>query len=796
MKTFIFIFLLAAVSYSQEFKISGIIRDAGSGEPLPYANILIKDQSKGINSDLKGNYELTLSPGKYELLVSYISYKSETLPVEITDSDLELNVNLVSTDILLQEVSVYAATDKSSAVSSISMQSREMEEISSVFPDVFRSIQALPGVSVNNEFSAKYNVRGGNYDENLVLVNGTQVYEPFHIKEAENASVGIFNMDMMKKVNIITGGFSAEYGDRLSSVLNIEYREGNKERYSGAVSLSLSNFDGLFEGPLTSKGSFILGIRKSYLEYIISMIDYDEPVKPSFYDVQGVVTYNLSDINKLQFKFIHAGDDFKLFPGLTTSAFSSSYNSAQGRVNQSININEFEDDKANYYSNLFDLQSTAFISNDLLLSASLSYYWQIDREDFYYSELYRNDFTVGDYPGLSFFHNSLYEDIYDNELRIRTLEPKISLDIKLNPYYDIKTGFSYLNINYNQELIDKTAQDQKWNYTNFPDTSSLYTNNESNIFPQNIDANSYKLAGYMENIVQVSDRFIINAGGRFDYFDFNKDLTFSPRLSASFKFDDDINLRAAWGHYYQSPIYRQLAYSTPSDTNTQSQKAVHYILSLEKNFSFNNSILTLKAEGYYKKYSDLISTTGHPGGRIYYSRKNDSKGFAEGIDLYATFKLPSYYGWISYGLLTAKEDLLTDSLGEYPRFTDQTHTISFVNDFDLGKQWTLNIRFNYGSGFAYTPRVLRFDLQSNRNIWVDGEKNSDHLPPYKRIDLRVAKEFELFGLQTNLFLDVSNLFNFKNIYGYNYRYDGNGNPYREEVELWPIIPSLGLTVKL
>ncbi len=246
--------------YSQQFKVSGIVRDANSREALPYANISVKDDAKGVSTNADGEYEINLPKGNYQLLVSYIGYKTETIPVELTNKDIQLEVNLVATGVILQEVSVYSTRGNNNAtVSSSSLQSKEMQEISSVFPDVFRSIQALPGIAVNNEFSAKFNVRGGNYDENLVLVNGTQVYEPFHIKEADNASVGIFNIDLMKKVNLITGGFSAEYGDRLSSVLDIEYREGNKERQTGSATLSLIHLDAVLEGPLGSHANYILG---------------------------------------------------------------------------------------------------------------------------------------------------------------------------------------------------------------------------------------------------------------------------------------------------------------------------------------------------------------------------------------------------------------------------------------------------------------------------------------------------------------------------------------------------------
>ena len=780
--------------YSQQFKVSGIVRDANSREALPYANISVKDDAKGVSANAKGEFEIVLPKGNYELLVSYIGYKTETIPVELTDKDIQLNVNLVPTEVILQEVSVYSTRGNNNAtVSSVSLQSKEMKEISSVFPDVFRSIQALPGIAVDNEFSAKFNVRGGNYDENLVLVNGSQVYEPFHVKEADNASVGIFNMDLMKKVNLITGGFSAEYGDRLSSVLDIEYREGNKERQTGSATLSLIHLDGVLEGPLGSHANYILGFRKSYFEYVLSLLDVNKDNRPSFYDVQGVVTYDLSEADKLQLEFIHAGDTYTYNPDDRING-PHSYKGMFAGETSDIYQNQIRHngEDANYYSNLFDLKNTAFLSGSALLKTSLSYYQQIDRENKLESSQYDFNATNSNY----YFYQSLYRSDYHKALEIKTLEGKTSLDYQLNPFYDIKTGFSYLKINYQDNLNAKDVQTYFQNTDQFPDTISLsvdeYNDQEKTV------ASSYKLNGYIENILQLNENTIINVGGRVDYFDFNKDLTLSPRISASYRFGDGLNLRVAWGHYYQSPVYQQLAYSTASDTNTQSQKAEHYIISLEKNFSLSQNpqdIFTLKAEGYYKKYTDLISSERGAYGNITYSRKNDSKGYAKGIDIYASLKLGAYYGWISYGLLFTKEDLLTENKGEFPRYTDQRHTLSFINDFNLGEKWSLNLRFTYGSGFAYTPSYTSYNSTTKSYEWVEGNRNSEYLPEYKRVDVRIGKEFTMFNLPTYIFLDVNNLFDFKNVSGYKYWLDNNGNPYRETIELWPIIPSLGLTVK-
>lgn len=799
-KLFLFFFLFITSHFAQQYEVSGTVLNISTSEPLPFATIIFNDGKNGTTSDIHGSFKLNLDPGSYTLLVSYIGYKIETIKVNVDTTDLNINIKLTSTDVILQEVSVYASDKlENQVVSSISLQSKEMKKITSIFPDAFRSIQSLPGIAANNGFSARYYVHGGNYDENLVLVNSTQVYEPFHLKEVENASIGIFNMDMMKKVSLITGGFSAHYGDRLSSVLNIEYREGNKEKYTGSATVGVAGIDGIIEGPIFSNSSFILGFRKSYVKYIMDIIDYKKYIDPDFYDVQGVFTFNLSDKDKLQIMFIHAGDDFKLGPkksasGSLTGSFRDSRNHLFSSI---INKNTNEDNKAKYYSNLFDIHNTLFISKNALLNTSFSYYGQIDQEDFYYINQYREDLISSGYPQIPLFYSSNYETIFKNNLTIKTLEGKASLDAKPNPYYNIKTGVSYIYIQYRQSLIDKAVNSVYENYYTYPDTVEKIFNDNFNTFPPNISVNSFKVAAYFENVVQLTNNFIVNAGGRMDYFNFNHDINFSPRLNISYLISNGLNLRGAWGYYYQSPIYRQLAYWFEAGSNTQSQKSEQFVLSIEKNISLNSmgSSSTLKLEGYYKKYSDLISSERNPSNRIEYSRKNDSRGYAKGIDLYVSLNLPFYYGWVSYGYLITGEDLLTDNYGEFPRYTDQRHTLSLVNDFNLGKNWNINIRYTYGSGFAYTPDYARYDQDEKKLEWIKGKPNSEHMPPYKRIDLRINREFLLFDIPMQIFLDVNNLLNYHNVMSYTFKYDNYGNLVREENELWPIIPSVGLNIK-
>ena len=782
------------------FKLTGTIRDASTNEPLSFASISVEGTSLGEITDERGRFLIDIQPGDYNLKCSYVGYKTKTIPVSI-QGDVNISITLNSLDVLLQNVTIYAhkqneASDQKE-VSALSVQSEKIKKVTSIMPDVLRTVQLLPGVTSDNEFSAKFNVRGGNVDENLVLINGTQVYEPYHVKEASNASIGIFNTDLIKKMDLIAGGFSARYGDRMSSVVNIDYREGNRENYSGRASLSMTDIDALAEGPLGNDGSFILGARHSYLQYVLKLLD-ETSVNPSFYDLQGVFSYSLAPQHKLSFKFIHAGDNFTEDPNINYygpyNYPASTTSGLQGMLNESWN--DSSESYAQYYSSMLALQSTNILSSRALLKTELSYYNQQESTRYWELSQYRNVFAA---KNVNAFYNNSSIYLNDNNLTIKTLELNTSFDYQFGSLYGIKTGASYLNIFYNRKLTNLRTIDEISNQYHYPDTTRNFRN--ENQFDSNLDSintKSYKLAGYLENIFQFGDNLIFNAGGRFDYFQINKDLTWSPRINLAYKLTPALTLRGAWGFYYQSPIYQQLAYSVASDTNTQSQKSTHYIVSAEYDLisdALNQNFLKIKVEGYYKKYDDLISSTISSDGIISYSKKNDAEGRTTGMDFYFMYSNSWFSGWISYSLLKAEQKMYNDSNGYFPRNTDQRHTISAVADLDLGKNWNVSTRFVYGSGYSYTPSTSVYNSTKKVWEWQPGNPNSEHLPAYRRIDLRISKDFPLFGFSSSVFLDVNNVFNFKNVMSYRYGFYNQGQPKITEIDLWPIIPSIGMTVK-
>ena len=242
----------------------------------------------------------------------------------------------------------------------------------------------------------------------------------------------------------------------------------------------------------------------------------------------------------------------------------------------------------------------------------------------------------------------------------------------------------------------------------------------------------------------------------------------------------------------------QVAYSEPSDTNTKSQSAFHYVLGLEQDFeltSDKSSLLKLRIDGFYKDYTNLISAFFAHSDRLAYSRKNDAIGFAKGIDIYLSLKLNNFLTWFSYSYLESEEDVLEDEFRSYPRLSAQKHTFSWITDINLGKDWSLNTKYFYGSGYPYAKKELYYEAETDEYFWRNQRLNSDYLPAYQRLDLRISKNFVFKNISLKTFLEVSNAFNYKNVRAFDYSYDENGSPQIYEITLWPILPSFGIRIQ-
>lgn len=765
--------------------LRGYVLDNETRQIVPWSSVGVLGTDRGAVSDENGFFELTLPAGTYSLIVSHLGYVTTRESVTLVSGETtNLKLKLVPAAYLLQGVTVYQSQTAAAAdetVSSVAVKSDDVVRMPGTLKDVYRSIKTLPGVTSNNGMSSEFNVRGGTFDENLVIVNDAQVYRPFHIKEAPNGSVSIFNMDMLEKVELITGGFTARYGDKMSSVMNIEYREGADDRLHSQFEIGMLGAVAVLEGPVY-KGSWILGLRKSYLQYILDVMEVKKSVSIDFYDVQGQVTQHLGPGTKLGIQFIHSGDSYADDPGTEDEVkdgfLYDTYYSHYER-------HDYDKEDGNYANNLLSLALSKQIRSTTLLKTVLSHYheyeWETNNE---YEREYSNVRLEPD--GRLYYDFENYEEHEHTRLTIRTTELKQEALTKLHPNHELRVGLNYQLIEYDTEDSEHRLYSWGSNYPAYPDTmmETFTEDRESNLHPT-----SFKTAAYFEDTWNLRAGMLLNLGLRTDYFDFNRDWTISPRVNLSQMTPCGAILRGAWGIYYQSPTHNELRYDYATSHNTQSQRAIHYVLGLEWPVS---SHVKIKAEPYYKQFTDLISFESTQMHREY-SRINDSEGYAAGLDLFLQGNWNRCSGWISYGYLKAREDSLGDSRGEFPRSSDQTHTLAVVGDVNLGKQWSLRLKALYGSGFPYTPDYI---VETQAGVWerVHAQKHSGRLPAYQRVDVRIGRRMQWSRFTLDGFFELVNVFGHENVFAYDWDYD-NGHWDRETITLLPFMPNLGVSLQ-
>jgi len=314
----------------------GTLSDATTGAPVADV-VVMRTDHRGATSDRNGRYAIVLAPGKNVVRWSHVGYRSVTSTFVVTKEDSILhNVKLVQFEILIGEQSVTGERPPMLTIEglgALSVSTTTASTFSGAFSDVYRSMQTMTGVTSNNEMSARFNVRGGSSTQNLFLLNGAQLLEPFHLKEAPNTSVSTINADLVNRIVFSPGGFTARYGNRLSAVLDLEYREGSKEQLAGIGDASLTNVGLTLEGPLSSGVTGIVSGRSSYSDYLTNFLVEGEARHASFYDIQGVVGAD-------PFAGVHLSGTFLISRDKASGYTEGSYGSTVSSVKGDISLSE------------------------------------------------------------------------------------------------------------------------------------------------------------------------------------------------------------------------------------------------------------------------------------------------------------------------------------------------------------------------------------------------------------------------------------------------------------------------
>ena len=731
--------ILSFLGFSQS--ISGTITDE-ENNTLPAVNIAILNTSIGATSLNDGSYNMEVPANKSMVVAySFIGYEIEKirLPMLKRGQNYTLNIQLKAKNTLLNDVIV---KDKKSRKESFNrIKPKHVKILPGSQGGIEAILKTLPGVSSANELSSQYSVRGGNFDENLVYVNGIEVYRPFLIRAGQQEGLSFVNTDMVSSILFSAGGFEAKYGDKMSSVLDITYKRPREN----AASLQLSMLGGSahFEGASKNgRFSYLVGARHKTNEYVLNAMDTKADYIPKFSDLQTFINYELNTNWQISFLGNISKNEYTMIPENRDTEF--------GTLNEALKLTIFfEGKEVNKYETYFGALSTTYQpSTHLNLQFTTSAFQTFEQENFdilgeYWLYQLENNLGSDDFGNIAFDRGvGKYINHARNSLNARVMNFSHKGNYN-NEDLKVDWGFRAQK----EEIEDKISE---WNlidsaFFNYPHPNDNIGGEAdpnqqivmSELLKTQINLSSYRNSGYMQFSKDINN-ITINAGTRGSYWTYNEELLLSPRATIAYAplWEKDIVFRAASGIYYQSPFYKELR--TPEGTlnsNIKAQKSIHYVMGADYLFYSWGRPFKWITEVYYKNLENLIPYKVD-NVRIQYLANDLSNGYAKGIDMKINGEFVSgVESWASLSVMKTEEDIVGDYIinadgssseaGFIPRPTDQRVNFSmFFQDYIPGNpNYKMHLNLIYGTGLSFGP--------------PNSEKHQDvlRIPDYRRVDI-------------------------------------------------------------
>ena len=765
------LFILVSISAfgQKHVKITGYVRDA-DGSPLELVLVQIKNTLNGAMTNEKGYYSITTSPGdSVAVIFSCLGYNKAERILPSLQQDMRLNVQMNYTSIDLGEVVAVGTRYQTST-----LQTMNADRVKLLPDPAGGSIESLvvtfAGVSSSNELSSQYSVRGGSYDENIVYVNGLEVFRPLLIRSGQQEGLSFINPDLTEAVNFAAGGFEARYGDKMSSVLDITYKK--PKLFEGSASASLLGANA-YVGSSIGKFTQITGVRYKTGRSLLKTMDTDAEYQPDFVDLQSYMTYQLAPKWEVNFLGNLASNTFKFTPHKRETNFGTVENAQRFEV---YFPNSRERDKFQTIFGALTLKHNPNEKTELGLQASAFSSKEIETYDIT-GEYWLGDATTENDNNQNALELARYHEHARNRLSstIMNVGHYGSSKIKNNT---LKWGATVQMEKINDRISEWEKRDSA-GYS-LPQTGNG-VNVISNLYSDN-DLSTTRISGYLQDVFKFRTKqgmFTLIGGIRGSYWSYNKEFIFSPRVSLGFipNFDQNLTFRAATGIYYQSPFYKELR-TTVQDAagndiielnkDIKSQRSIHFILGGDYTFRAADRNFKVSADLYYKKLDDLIPYTVD-NVKIRYYGENCAKGHAMGIDVkfFGEF-VPGTDSWISFSLMKAEQtirDMVT-----VPMPNSQGYNVSlFFQDYFPGyKRVKLNLKGVLSGGLPFiAPRTKYEDV-----------KSTFRTPAYKRVDLGFSYQLAggtdaimdrgVFRHLKNIWIgvDVFNLFDIKNVSSY------------------------------
>lgn len=775
-----FVVLISFVCSIAQVKIHGKVTDQDN-KAVEFATVKIKGTALGTTTGLDGGYQIS-APQRDTLVVTFtcIGYNDESRTLIGASGDVTLNMRMRENVKQIGEVEVTEIKKQTGSMQTISADDYKLAA-DATGGSVESLITTMAGVSSSNELSTQYSVRGGTYDENSVYINGIEVYRPLLITSGQQEGLSIINPDLVGAIGFSTGGFTAEYADKMSSALDITYRQ--PEAFEGSLALSLMG-GSLALGQSSKHFSQLHGIRYKRNTSLLSSLETKGEYDPRYFDYQTNLVWNISPKWRMSVLGNIALNDYKFTPENRTTNFGTANDAKQFKVF----FDGHEKDKFQTFFGAYTLGFTpnkrtdlsmivsGFLTNELVSYDISGEYWldQAGSDD-------GNGAVIGGELGVGSYHeharNRLKSSVFDITFKGNT---------------QIKNHLLRYGITFKHEsVMERTREWERRDSAGF----SLPTDPENLKVVYNLaarhDMSSSRFIAFVQDnwrLQHSSGYFNINYGVRMSYWSWNKELLLSPRVNVGFIPERNTNwaFRFATGLYYQSPFYKELRMPvTDPDGNSiiqlnsdiKSQRSYQVVLGSDFTFRAFNRPFKLSGELYYKALGDMIPYELE-NLKIVYSGRNETSGYAMGLDLklFGQF-VPGSDSWISFSLMKTQETL---NGVKVPRPNDRRYSMAlyFTDYFPKFPKLKFSLRGIFSDGLPTTaPRSSR-------------DKGYFRTPAYKRLDVGL-----MYGLLTPrrdgeprsgflrhfksiwLGVDCFNLFDISNVSGYYWVTDVNDMQY-------------------
>ena len=755
--------LLGGFLYAQTAQVTGKVVDENK---IPLINAEVKWNNQSVLTDKNGNFKIQI-PSNQKVDVTFSSENKNSYHQTFTLKDKnkkEIFILLVpnsTQEIELGTAEIIFQSNKNKPFESTTLSAAQMQQGPSLTGGVTDLLKTLPFVNSNTELSSQYMVRGGNYDENLIYVNGIEIYKPQLIRNGEQEGLGFVNPYMTQFVNFSAGGWEAKYGDKMSSVLDIYYKR--PKQFEGQVEASLMGGSlTLGTGSKNEKFSAIVGARYQNRNLVLNTLEGDTNFNPEYYDIQANLNYQFNKKWNLNFLGTVSRSHFEMKPKDRNTYFGTLDNP----LLLTVYYNGREDDK--YATELGSLSLNFKPNNKVDLALDAFAYHSKEREYFDIQGSYLISEVDGNGSASQTYDVGSQIDHARNNFDALVAGIQHKGKYKINSNNSIEWGAKFQQEDI-RDLLNEWQVIDSLGYSvsnpNLGDGFQLnyYVNAKNKL-------NTNRISGY----AQYSTKFLLNEtkvfaniGARTSYWDYNNETIFSPRGQIAVKpnWKKDMLFRFATGIYYQPPFYREIRRLNGTlNPNVKSQQSIHFILGNDYEFTWMNRPFKLTTEAYYKILNHLnpyfIDNV-----RVRYEAENNSKGYAYGIDmrLFGQF-VPGIDSWFSASYARAYQNI--DNRGNIPLPTDPRFKFSaFFQDYmDFLPSFKVNVNLVYASG-----------LPNGAPQYTDPYNYTSYLQDYKRVDIGFVKELvnqkdlkpkanSIFShfKEVSIGLDVFNIFDIRN----------------------------------